>query len=216
MKPRERVEMALNREVPDRCPMQISFTPEFAQRLRDDLALGGRSLHNPHGGGNTYELERALGEDLLLTSVGWANSYYLDDKPYVDEWGVQWAVQAYETPFGIGHYTEIAGHPLADRAALGTYLPPDPNRPELYVDAEAFQILYKESYDKKGELWKIMLNSASYHPNEEGDDILGWSGTLVIDVQAEHATIFHVHKARGNTGLNPDMFTVSNLRKRSK
>jgi hypothetical protein len=90
------------------------------------------------------------------------------------------------------------------------------SRQLLYVDAEAFQILYKESYDKKGELWKIMLNSASYHPNEEGDDILGWSGTLVIDIQAEHATIFHVHKARGNTGLNPDMFTVSNLRKRSK
>jgi hypothetical protein len=90
------------------------------------------------------------------------------------------------------------------------------SRQLLYVDAEAFQILYKESYDKKGELWKIMLNSASYHPNEEGDEILGWSGTVVIDIQAEHATIFHVHQARGNTGLDPDMFTVSNLRKRSK
>jgi hypothetical protein len=26
--------------------------------------------------GNTYILERLLGEDMLLTSVGWANSYY--------------------------------------------------------------------------------------------------------------------------------------------
>ena len=26
-------------------------------------------MHNPHGGGNTYELERALDEDMLLTSV---------------------------------------------------------------------------------------------------------------------------------------------------
>jgi len=90
------------------------------------------------------------------------------------------------------------------------------SRQLLYVDAEAFQILYKESFDKKGELWKIMLNSASYHPNEDGDDILGWSGTVVIDIQAEHATIFHVHKARGNSGLDPNMFTVSNLRKRSR
>jgi hypothetical protein len=90
------------------------------------------------------------------------------------------------------------------------------SRQLLYVDAEAFQILYKESFDKKGQLWKIMLNSGSYHPNEEGDDILGWSGTVVIDVQAEHATIFHVHQAQANTGLDPDMFTVSNLRKRSK
>lgn len=50
--------------------MQISFTPEFAARLRADMGLTGRAGHNPHGGGNTYELERALGEDLLLTSVG--------------------------------------------------------------------------------------------------------------------------------------------------
>ena len=75
MKPRERVETALNREKPDRCPMQISFTPEFADRLNEDMQTMGRRIHNPHGGGNTYELERALGEDMLLTSVGWANSY---------------------------------------------------------------------------------------------------------------------------------------------
>ena len=62
--------------------MQISFTPEFANRLRADLearglvAPSGRAIHNPHGGGNTNELEIALDEDLILTSVGWANSYY--------------------------------------------------------------------------------------------------------------------------------------------
>ena len=136
MRPRERVEMALNHEVPDRCPMQISFTPEFADRLRRDMELLGRANHNPHGGGNTYELERALGEDMLLTSVGWANSYYMEDKPYVDEWGIGWAVQPYETPFGIGHYTEIVSHPLAHDDAIGPYQAPDPNRPELYTDAE--------------------------------------------------------------------------------
>ena len=136
MRPRERVEMALNHEVPDRCPMQISFTPEFADRLREDMKLQGRAIHNPHGGGNTYELERALGEDMLLTSVGWANSYYLDDQPYVDEWGIGWTVHPYETPFGTGHYTEIVSHPLADDEAINRYQPPDPNRPELYEDAE--------------------------------------------------------------------------------
>ena len=84
MKHRERIEAALNHQEPDRCPMQVSFTPEFADRLRADLAMGdkllnlGRGGHNPHGGGNTYELERALGEDMLQTSVGWANSYYQD------------------------------------------------------------------------------------------------------------------------------------------
>lgn len=136
MKHRERVEMALNRERPDRCPMQISFTPEFAARLRADMEIQGRKVHNPHGGGNTYELERALGEDMLLTSVGWANSYYMDTKPYVDEWDVHWKLQRYDTPFGEGYYTEISQHPLADDDAISSYQPPDPNRPELYLDSE--------------------------------------------------------------------------------
>jgi uroporphyrinogen decarboxylase len=149
MKPRERVEMALNHEEPDRCPMQISFTPEFATRLRRDMELQGKAVHNPHGGGNTYELERALGQDMLLTSVGWANSYYMDNKPYVDEWGIGWAAQPYETPFGTGHYTEIASHPLADDDAISRYRPPDPNRPELYADAA--QVIR----DLKDEYWIV-------------------------------------------------------------
>jgi uroporphyrinogen decarboxylase len=115
--------------------MQISFTPEFADRLRADMALKGQSLHNPHGGGNTYELERALGEDMLLTSVGWANSYYQDADQYVDEWGIGWRSHPYETPFGTGRYTEIVSHPLADDAAIVSYQPPDPIRPDLYADS---------------------------------------------------------------------------------
>jgi uroporphyrinogen decarboxylase len=146
VKPRERVEMALNHERPDRCPMQISFTPEFVDRLRADLELQGKRVHNPHGGGNTYELERALGEDMLLTSVGWANSYYMDSKPYVDEWGVGWGVQPYETPFGTGHYTEITSHPLADEAAISSYQPPDPHRPELYAASEQMLRDFKDEY----------------------------------------------------------------------
>jgi uroporphyrinogen decarboxylase len=146
MKPRERVEMVLNHEEPDRCPMQISFTPEFASRLRRDMELQGKAVHNPHGGGNTYELERALGQDMLLTSVGWANSYYMDNKPYVDEWGIGWTVQPYKTPFGTGHYTEITSHPLADDDAISRYRPPDPNRPELYADAARVIRDFKDEY----------------------------------------------------------------------
>jgi uroporphyrinogen decarboxylase len=79
MRHRERVAAALAHEEPDRCPLQISFTPEFAQRLRAAIHIPGDRHHNPHGGGNTYELERALEEDMLLTSVGWANSYYANE-----------------------------------------------------------------------------------------------------------------------------------------
>lgn len=146
MKHRERVEMALNHEEPDRCPLQVSFTPEFADRLRAELQMESDHIHNPHGGGNTYELERALDEDMLLTSVGWANSYYMDDKPYVDEWGVGWSVHPYETPFGIGHYTEMSSFPLADDDAIASYQPPDPNRPELYEESEWMIETFRDEY----------------------------------------------------------------------
>lgn len=116
--------------------MQVSFTPEFAERLRMDLQIRGEKIHNPHGGGNTYELERSLGQDMLLTSVGWANSYYQQSGVYVDEWGVTWKSFPYQTRFGTGHYTEMVERPLADRGAIGRYRPPDPERPDLYAEAE--------------------------------------------------------------------------------
>jgi uroporphyrinogen decarboxylase len=146
MKHRERVLMALNHEAPDRCPMQVSFTPEFADRLRADLQIKGRKVHNPHGGGNTYELERALDEDMLLTSVGWANSYYQTGETYTDEWGITWRAVPYTTPYGVGHYTEMVGHPLADEKAIPSYTGPDPNRPALYAEAEQVIHEFKAEY----------------------------------------------------------------------
>jgi uroporphyrinogen decarboxylase len=150
MKHRERVFAALNHEEPDRCPMQISFTPEFAARLEADLKLKGQGLHNPHGGGNTYALERLLDEDMLLTSVGWVNGYYQEGYQdvdfYQDEWGVVWRTIAYETPYGNGKYTEPSGHPLAEDQELESYIPPDPTRPELYIEAQRVLEQFKDEY----------------------------------------------------------------------
>ena len=160
MRHRDRVAAALAREEPDRSPMQISITPEFADRLRADLVFRGvlgsddsaelnvarGGEHNPHGGGNTYELERAIESDLILTSVGWANSYYMAHGAYTDEWGVTWQEHPYETRFGTGHYTEMVGHPLADDAAIASYTPPDPTRPELYVDSERVIREFRDEY----------------------------------------------------------------------
>ena len=150
MKHRDRVLMALNHETPDRCPMQISFTPEFAERLTADMRLKGHGLHNPHGGGNTYDLERALDEDMLLTSVGWVNGYYApgyqEIDSYTDEWGVIWKSIDYATRFGKGKYTEPFGHPLADDAAIANYHAPDPHRPELYVEAARVMREFKDEY----------------------------------------------------------------------
>jgi uroporphyrinogen-III decarboxylase len=150
MKHRDRVLTALNHEEPDRCPMQISFTPEFAARLEADLKLKGQGLHNPHGGGNTYELERILEEDMLLTSVGWVNGYYQDGYQnvdhYQDEWGVTWKVIEYETRFGKGKYTEPFGPPLTNNHAIDTYVPPNPDRSELFNEAEQVIRKFKDEY----------------------------------------------------------------------
>ena len=152
MKHRERVLMSLSHEQPDRCPMQISFTPEFADRLRESVHLPSKTHHNPHGGGNTYELERVLGEDMLLTSVGWANSYYANDSynpghdTYADEWGIVWRNSAYTTPFGQGFYTEIVGHPLAEDSAIAGYKPPDPNRASLYDESQWVLRTFRDEY----------------------------------------------------------------------
>lgn len=154
--------MALQHEEPDRCPIQVSFTPEFASRLEQALNLGSGSdkLHNPHGGGNTYEMERALGEDLLLTSVGWANSYYQGAAEYTDEWGIGWRSAEYSTPFGLGTYTEMTGHPLADNAAIAGYNAPDPHRPELYRESEWVLNNFKDEYYIVGVTVTTMFETA--------------------------------------------------------
>ncbi|HET6450601.1 MAG TPA: uroporphyrinogen decarboxylase family protein [Spirochaetia bacterium] len=149
---RERVQAALAHEAPDRCPLQVSFTPEFAARLRGALSATGSAHHTPHGGGNTYELERALDEDLLLTSVGWANSYYANEaygpsaETYVDEWGITWRNCPYETRFGSGFYTETVGRPLAEDSAISSYRAPDPGRPSLYAEAAGVLSAFKDEY----------------------------------------------------------------------
>lgn len=135
MKARERVETVLNHELVDRCPMQISFTPEFASRLREDMEHQGGVAHNTHVGGNTYKLERVLGQDMLLTSIGRANSYFSDVQAFIDEWGIWWEIQPYETIIDAGYYTEIADHLFVDESAVNSFDPPDPNRPDLYFDA---------------------------------------------------------------------------------
>ena len=145
MKHRERVMAALEHHETDRCPMQISFTPEFAERLHVDPRLrdrpgglqtasasphgGLREGHNPHGGGNTYELERALGEDMLQTSVGWANCYYQAGDEYTDEWGIGWRSCPTRRPSAPGTTPRWCGHPLADDGAISQYHAPDPDRP---------------------------------------------------------------------------------------
>lgn len=114
----------------------MSFVREFADRLRQNMHLSAGSTRNPYGGANEYELERVLDLDMLVTSVGWGSSHHGETDDYVDEWGVQWRASVYETPYGVGTYRNMIGHPLAELDMLERYIPPDPTRPALYTKAE--------------------------------------------------------------------------------
>jgi uroporphyrinogen decarboxylase len=150
MQPRERVQLALNHVEPDRAPFGATFTPEFADRLRAQLGLPPRTtsyVHDPHHGRwNGYDLELATGQDILHGGIGWVTNYYLDAKPFTDEWGVQWGIKQYDTPFGKGFYTEMKKHPLADDAAVDGYRAPDPERPELYTNLQRLIDGYQADY----------------------------------------------------------------------
>jgi uroporphyrinogen decarboxylase len=124
----------------------------MAARVNESLGIIDDEFYNPHGGGNTYLMERSLGVDMFLTSVGWANSYYasheygVSGSSYTDEWGVVWKSVEYQTKYGPGHYTEMVGHPLSDENAFTSYRPPDPTRPELYIDAQWTVEEFQEEY----------------------------------------------------------------------
>ncbi len=151
MRPRDRLLAALAPEEPDRPPFLASFTPEFALRLRADLGLPTNIRHDPHcGRWNGYEVELATGQDALCGCVGWVDNYYLADEPYTDDWGIEWGIKEYETPFGRGAYTEMKRHPLAtatpENGELERYRAPDPHRPELYDNLRRLKAEYGDEH----------------------------------------------------------------------
>lgn len=80
-----------------------------------------------------------------------------------------------------------------------------------YIDAETSYMVYKEAYDKKGQLWKVLINMFNAPPDPSQPAQI--AGALVVDVQAEHATAFVWHDSKINVGLEPDQFSQTQLRK---
>lgn len=118
MNSRERVQMALNFEQPDRPPIFATFVPEIDALLRQRLGV------------TDPDLGAALGNDMVKACVGLENSFYGQPAPeYTDAWGIHWRYIHNST----GVYTEIAEHPLAgDLAKLDRFQIPDPAEPTQY------------------------------------------------------------------------------------
>ncbi|MEI6157341.1 MAG: hypothetical protein WCP87_03120 [Atribacterota bacterium] len=145
MTSKERVKMAFAHQEPDRVPITASFVPEFARRLRDHFGMSQNPV-NPHGG-EVHDFEEKLGLDVIQYSVGIANSYYAsEEQEYTCEWGITWRQAEYQTRFGVGKYTEFARRPLTDDDNLASYIPPDPNREELYRPLQGILEQYGKEY----------------------------------------------------------------------
>ncbi len=84
-----------------------------------------------------------------------------------------------------------------------------------YIDAESFAMAFKECYDKKGQLWKVIMNITNKSPNPRKQP-LAIAGALAVDLQAEHATTFCWYKGQMNAGLKPNQFSPTVLRKIGK
>jgi uroporphyrinogen decarboxylase len=146
---RERVQAALNHEIPDRCPMQICFTPEFNRRLREYYRNKCPKYTYSCEDEINLDLEFLTDQDMLLSWVGWTDETKINYTPgeeFYDKWGVLRRATEYSTPFGNGIYTELVGHPLADESKITSYKCPDPNLPELYTGVESLIRKYKKEY----------------------------------------------------------------------
>jgi len=145
MNSKERVLTALNHKEPDRIPRLASFTPEFANKLREHLGMKDK-LFNPHGGVE-HELELKVGNDILLTGQGFANSYYQSLKEdYICEWGIHWKIVEYMTNNITGKYTEISDNPLKDDKSVLSYTPPDPTIGSRYEPSKRLIEEYGKEY----------------------------------------------------------------------
>ncbi|GAP71914.1 hypothetical protein SAMD00024442_2_79 [Candidatus Symbiothrix dinenymphae] len=147
MKHRDRVLSALNHEQTDRPPFQATFTPEFADRLREYFNLPSQKSEPHHRKWYGYDLEILTQQDAFQAGAGWVTNYYLKDEPYTDAWGVKWKIDQYTTPFGTGVYTNMEKEPLAgDEPDIDNYKAPDPNAPGLYEHVERLVREYKDEY----------------------------------------------------------------------
>jgi hypothetical protein len=95
------------------------------------------------------------------------------------------------------------------------------SRQILWIDRELYIGYYKETYDREGQLWRVLLNSVSIGKTAEEDfSVAQPDFTLSVDEQRSHATVELPFKQGQQlafgVGLSPDLFTQSELMKRGK
>lgn len=104
-------------------------------------------------------------------------------------------------------------------------VPQDPQyayaRQILWIDRELYIGYYKETYDKEGRQWRMLLNSVSIARTADGAFSVAQPDlTLAVDEQRDRATVELPLKPGQqlvfNVGLSEELFTQSELMRRAK
>jgi hypothetical protein len=85
----------------------------------------------------------------------------------------------------------------------------------MYIDAEWFDTPQVDTYDNKGELWKVLFQMTHYDPNRQ---MLNWPFANAVDVQNSHCTpVLYKIAINEDTeklgGITPEEFSTSTLKK---
>jgi uroporphyrinogen decarboxylase len=115
MTSKERVKIAISRNIPDRIPMSADFVPEARKLLMDHFKTN-----------DYFDMLVKLGCDMLVAGAGIGTSFYGEGEEYICPWGCKWKYFRNDT----GSYTSRIEHPLADDydgSKLAAYSIPDPD-----------------------------------------------------------------------------------------
>jgi uroporphyrinogen decarboxylase len=122
MTSKERVLAAINRQEPDKVPLDGWMAPEVANQLIKMLNVD--TARDP------FALAKRLGNDFLYRAVGFCEGFStiydetkkIGDNLYKDDFGIKWSFKMQE----LGGYCEMVEHPLTDLRAYDRFQWPDP------------------------------------------------------------------------------------------
>lgn len=138
---------AISGQEPDRVPIDVWYTPEMREKMAENLRPTEKGY--PNGELSPDPLQLYLENDLLITTIGPAASYYKSDEDYYeDEWGIGWRKVDYDK----GSYTEPHHHPLASLEDPEEIIIPDFSEDSRYEEARHFVDNYGDSHAIVGEI----------------------------------------------------------------
>ena len=118
----ERIMTALRLEQPDRVPVfELIINEPVIKALYPDLSLKAQLERGSQG---IYQIQADFIErediDAITIFEDFRPKKWVDEKHYIDEWGITWQIP----PSGIPY---VVFHPIQKEEDLDTYTPPDPD-----------------------------------------------------------------------------------------